>query len=169
MSKKEDISSQDNAIRRNIQIIGNNLHILENEKLRMATALFSTMRNCISSKKALSSLNKFLKNLKLMIIYLLGIYMYYLSLSSINSASMKCFRKRNLYCIMTIAKLVITSSGLMLFAFYVIFYRKIYLKFHLFIIIKTWILQFYWIYNYYNIINYNCIIYFSVKISIQKI
>jgi len=142
MSKKEDISSQDNAIRRNIQIIGNNLHILENEKLRMATALFSTMRNCISSKKVLSSLNKFLKNLKLMIIYLLGIYMYYLSLSSINSASMKCFRKRNLYCIMTIAKLVITSSGLMLFAFYVIFYRKIYLKFHLFIIIILYIYLF---------------------------
>ena len=69
--------------------------------------------------------------------------MYYLSLSPINSSSMKCFRKRNLYCIMTIAKLVFASSCLMLFTFYVIFYRKIYLKFHLFIIIILYIYLFY--------------------------
>jgi len=83
---------------------------------------------------------KFKTNLKLMIKYLIGTYMYYLSLSPINSDSMTCFRNYNLHCIMIIAKWVFSSSCLIIFTSYIIIYHKIYSKFHFFNIILLYII-----------------------------
>ena len=143
MNKKKVKISQVNAKKNNMEIMDNNIYILDDEASIMENAFITTMKKGKSNSKASSDLKKLKKNLKLTIIYLIGIYMYYLSLSPINSTGMNCFRKSNLYCIMTIAKLVVSSSGLMLFTFYVIFYYKIYLKFHLFIIIIPYIYLFY--------------------------
>ena len=145
MNKKKVKSSQDNAIKNNKEILDKNLYIFDDdEKSRMESIFITTMKKSKSSNKTIASdLNKFKKNFKLATIYLIGIYMYYLSLSPINSVKMNCFRKNNLYCIKTIAKLVIASSGLMLCTLYVILYRKIYLKFHLFIIIIPYLVLFY--------------------------
>ena len=126
-----------------MKIIDNNAYILTDEKSKMNTFFIPTIKKVKSNMKTTTSnLNKFKINFKLTIIYLIGIYMYYLSLSPINSSRMNCFRKNNLYCIKTIAKLVIVSSCLMLFTLYIIFYIKIYSKFHLFIIIILYIFLF---------------------------
>ena len=140
MSKKEDKSSQDISINKIFEKTNNNLHILNGKKpKKLKNFLFNLLQKVKSIEKTASNSMKFKKNLKLMIMYLIGIYMYYISLSPINSDSMTCFRKYNLYCILIIAKLVISSSTLIVFTSYFILFHKIYLKFHFLIIILLYI------------------------------
>ena len=142
MSKKEDKSSLGIANKKKIEK-NNILFKFEDENSEIKNLLIKTVKKGKSILKKTSKGIRFKKNLKLMIIYLIGVFMYYLSLSPINTISMDCFKKSNLYCIMTIAKLVIASSGLMLFSLYKIAYYKIYLKFHLFVMIILYIILFF--------------------------
>ena len=78
---------------------------------------------------------KLKKNIKLIIIYMIAVFFYYLSLRSINGAKLKCFKKKNIACFSTIVRLIIVSSCLITFSIYMILFNKIYLKFHYFILI----------------------------------
>ena len=75
--------------------------------------------------------DNFKKNMKLIIIYMIGAFFYYLSLRPIKGPKLTCFKKRNLACFTILSRLVIASSSIITFNIYMILYNKIYSKYHL--------------------------------------
>ena len=69
--------------------------------------------------------------MKLIIIYMIGAFFYYLSLRPIKGPKLTCFKKRNLACFTILSRLVIASSSIITFSIYMILYNKIYSKYHL--------------------------------------
>ena len=93
-----------------------------------------------------NQLNKFLYkeffiNLKIFIIYIIGAFYYYLSLTKINGGKMECFNKKNYKCFFTLARLTLSSSIIIssIFIFIITFKKN---KIHIFIVFNIYIFFF---------------------------
>lgn len=94
----------------------------------------------IKTNKNLSNQNnKLKKNIKLAIIYLIGVFDYYLSLRRINGIGMRCFKKKDLACFSILARLTILSSFLISFCIYNILFSDYYSKLHLIVIVSLYV------------------------------
>ena len=71
-------------------------------------------------------------NYKIFILYIIGVFYYYLSLSKINGTNLECLKKRNYQCFYLLARLIFTSSLIISISIYIIILKKN--KFHIFII-----------------------------------